>query len=92
MSERQSDLTVKDVAQEMKVSTDTVRRLAMSHRLPGYQVGRRWRFTRAAVDQFRRGPARPVSEPFDAVAHLAERDERPAKSIKHMKGWNKFVQ
>ena len=59
------DLTVQDVATEIGLNYDTVRRLLMNGHLPGYKAGlRQWRVTRAELDAFKasggvRRPGRP---------------------------------
>ena len=59
-----SDLTIRDVAQELGLHTETVRRLLSLGELPGYKVGRHWRMTRGALDGFKENggakqPGRP---------------------------------
>lgn len=45
-------LTVKQVAEFLQVSTDMVYRLAARGELPGRKVGRIWRFTRTAIEDY----------------------------------------
>lgn len=52
-----SDLTVKDVATELAVNPETVKRMLQSGRIPGYKVGRLWRMTREAVDRYKQSAA-----------------------------------
>lgn len=60
----ESDLTAEEVAALLKVNVVTVQRLLTSGRLQGYKVGRRWRVTRAALDDFRnQGGANNVGRP-----------------------------
>jgi excisionase family DNA binding protein len=42
-------LTLKQVAEYLGVSTITVRRLAKSGELPGFKVGKDWRFQRKDI-------------------------------------------
>jgi excisionase family DNA binding protein len=56
------DLTVKDVATELAVNPETVKRMLQSGRLPGYKVGRLWRTTREAVDRFKLSTANAKNE------------------------------
>lgn len=45
-------LTADDVAQLLRVSAKTVKRMAGEGRLPAQRVGRAWRFSHAAVLQW----------------------------------------
>ena len=45
-----SVMTVKDVADYLRVNQRTVYRLAVDGRLPGFKVGATWRFKRANID------------------------------------------
>ncbi len=45
-------LTVVEVARRLRVSPDTVRRLALNGELPGVRVGSLYRFHRSDVDAF----------------------------------------
>lgn len=59
-----ADLTVTQAAAELSVVAETVRRLLLAGHLTGYKAGRRWRVTRAALDQFKAsGGVRPVGRP-----------------------------
>lgn len=48
-----SDLSVEDVAAEVGMHPETIRRLLMAGEMPGYKAGRHWRITRAALDGFK---------------------------------------
>ena len=45
-------LTIKQVAEFLQVSTDTVYRLAASEELQGRKIGRIWRFPMGAVQEY----------------------------------------
>ena len=45
-------LTGNEVAQILRISRDTVYRLAARGELPGRKVGRIWRFTRKAIENY----------------------------------------
>ena len=45
-----SVMTVKEVADYLRVNQRTVYRLAVDRKLPGFKVGTTWRFKRAAID------------------------------------------
>lgn len=59
------DLTTEQVADELGLAYETVRRLLAAGVIPGYKAGlRQWRVTRAALDQYKavggaRRPGRP---------------------------------
>lgn len=45
-------LTIVEVARLLRVSPDTVYRLAAAGQLPGRKVGRVWRFSADAIDRY----------------------------------------
>ena len=45
-----SVMTVKEVADYLRVNQRTVYRLAVERRLPGFKVGANWRFKRGDID------------------------------------------
>lgn len=45
-----SVMTVKEVADYLRVNQRTVYRLAVERRLPGFKVGANWRFKRVDID------------------------------------------
>lgn len=47
-----SVMTVKEVADYLRVNQRTVYRLAVEHRLPGFKVGATWRFKRVDIDEW----------------------------------------
>jgi len=47
-----SVMTVKDVADYLRVNQRTVYRLAADGKLPGFKVGATWRFKRADIDSW----------------------------------------
>ena len=59
------DLSVKDVAEELGLNPDTVKRLLREGVLPGYKADlKQWRVTRAALDAYKvsggaKRPGRP---------------------------------
>lgn len=42
-------MTSEEVSQFLRICTPTVRRLAVQGKLPGFKVGRQWRFSRAKI-------------------------------------------
>ena len=48
-------MTVKDVAEYLKLSPDLIYRLAQQGRIPVSKVGNRWRFNKEKVDQWMEG-------------------------------------
>lgn len=47
-----SILTIKEVADYLKVNERTVYRLAGAKKIPAFKVGGTWRFSRAEIDQW----------------------------------------
>ncbi len=47
-----SILTIKEVAEYLKVNERTVYRLAGAKKIPAFKVGGTWRFVRADIDQW----------------------------------------
>ncbi len=45
-------LTIKDVADYLKVNERTIYRLAASGQLPGFKVGNSWRFKQSELEQY----------------------------------------
>jgi len=68
-------LTVPEVADLLRVNTDTVRRLAREGELRGIKPASRWRFTRAAVDAFleKSVPAEPEPQEQEPVVRRRRR-------------------
>jgi excisionase family DNA binding protein len=49
-TERDTIMTVKEVAEYLRVNQRTVYRLAVDGRLPSFKVGATWRFKRSDID------------------------------------------
>lgn len=64
-------LTLAEVARRLRVSDDTVYRLAASGKLPGTKVGRAWRFRADAISTLL--PEQEVDPEAPAATHLEER-------------------
>lgn len=47
-----SVMTVKEVADYLRVNQRTVYRLAVDGRIPGFKVGANWRFKRGDIDEW----------------------------------------
>ena len=45
-------LTIKDVAEYLKVTERTIYRLAAAKKIPGFKVGGMWRFRQADIDSW----------------------------------------
>jgi excisionase family DNA binding protein len=45
-------LTIKDVAEYLKVNERTIYRLAASGELPGFKIGNSWRFKQSELEQY----------------------------------------
>jgi excisionase family DNA binding protein len=53
-------LTIKEVAEYLKVTDRTIYRLAGAKKIPAFKVGGTWRFSRADIDEWiRRQSAEP---------------------------------
>lgn len=51
-SSEEAILTIKDVAEYLKVAEKTVYRLAGAKQIPAFKVGGSWRFSRADIDSW----------------------------------------
>jgi excisionase family DNA binding protein len=45
-------LTIEQVAEQLRVSTRTVRRIMDTDEIKGFRVGKRWRFTQSEIDAY----------------------------------------
>jgi excisionase family DNA binding protein len=45
-------LTLKDIAEYLKVHPSTIYRLLKKKRLPAFKIGRDWRFNRESIDHW----------------------------------------
>jgi excisionase family DNA binding protein len=58
-------LTIKEVAEYLKVTDRTIYRLAGAKKIPAFKVGGTWRFSRADIDEWiRRQSTEGVAEPL----------------------------
>lgn len=48
------DLSIYDLAAQMKIHPDTLRREIIRGRLGGYKAGSKWRFTQEDVDRYKK--------------------------------------
>ena len=60
-------LTCDEVAQVLRISSETVRQLAAAGELPGRKIGRAWRFPQVAIESF----------VFDTPAPVMRASSRP---------------
>lgn len=64
-----SVMTVKEVADYLRVNQRTVYRLAVDRKLPGFKVGTSWRFKRADIDRWIDAQAAlGLPEPEDGIS------------------------
>lgn len=61
--ERERYLTVEEVAEQLKYHPETVREMLRNHLLPGRKVGREWRVSQLALDEFIRGVEKEEDKP-----------------------------
>jgi excisionase family DNA binding protein len=52
-------MTVRELAEYLRVHPSTIYRLLRQGRLPGFRVGSDWRFSREAIDQWRLSYVKP---------------------------------
>lgn len=45
-------LTIREVAEYLKVTERTIYRLSAAKKIPGFKVGGAWRFSKAEIDQW----------------------------------------
>jgi excisionase family DNA binding protein len=50
--DKESILTIDDLAEYLKISKSSLYKLAQAGKLPGQKIGRHWRFHKDAVDQW----------------------------------------
>ncbi len=58
-------LTIKEVADFLKVTERTIYRHAASKRIPAFKVGGTWRFSRADIDRWIRQQATQTQEGYE---------------------------
>ncbi len=66
MSTRTSEeaiLTIKQVAEYLKVTERTIYRLAAAKKIPAFKVGGTWRFLRADIDNWIKKQSEDVDDP-----------------------------
>lgn len=62
MFESSELMTVEEIAEYMRLPQSTVYKLAQERKLPGFKVGRHWRFRREAVMQWVREQEQVAAE------------------------------
>lgn len=55
MARKDEVLTLEELAEYLKLSKSTVYKLVGEDKIPGQKIGKRWRFSRAAIDEWLRG-------------------------------------
>jgi excisionase family DNA binding protein len=55
-------LTIREVAEYLKVNEKTVYNLAQNRRVPGFKVGGQWRFRRADLDAWIAAQTEPIPD------------------------------
>lgn len=51
-------MTLEEVAQYLKVSKDSIYRLAQKGKMPAYKIGNLWRFKKEEIDEWMKNTAR----------------------------------
>lgn len=59
-------LTIKEVAEYLKVTERTLYRLAQEGRIPAFKVGVAWRFRRSDIDSWIKAQSKPNSSGEEA--------------------------
>lgn len=62
-----SVMTVKEVADYLRVNQRTVYRLAVDGRIPGFKVGANWRFKRGDIDAWIAAQSAAAPAPLDGT-------------------------
>jgi len=52
MTSESDIMTVKDLAQYLKIAEKTAYRFALEGKIPGFKVGSAWRFRKGEIDQW----------------------------------------
>ena len=60
---KEAILTIKQVAEYLKVTERTIYRLAAAKKIPAFKVGGTWRFSRADIDNWIRKQSEDVDGP-----------------------------
>jgi excisionase family DNA binding protein len=55
-------LTIKEVAEYLKVTERTIYRLAAAKKIPAFKVGGSWRFSRSGIDVWIKNQSREATE------------------------------
>ncbi|WP_308628222.1 helix-turn-helix domain-containing protein [Massilia genomosp. 1] len=67
-------MTVKEVAEYLRVNQRTVYRLAVERRLPGFKVGANWRFKRGDIEGWISAQSTAALPADEANAHGEGKD------------------
>lgn len=52
MARKDEVLTLEELAEYLKLSKSTVYKLVGEDKIPGQKIGKRWRFSKAAIDRW----------------------------------------
>ena len=63
MQEPDNILTVKELAQYLKLAESTIYKLAQDGEIPGRKIGGTWRFYRDSINEWMGGKASPPDSP-----------------------------
>lgn len=61
MAHKDEVFTIEDLAVYLKLSKSTVYKLLAEGKIPGQKVGRHWRFSKVAIDEWLREPLKSRS-------------------------------
>lgn len=64
-------LTIEELAEHLKVSKETIYKMAKAKKIPSSKIGNQWRFNKEIVDQWL---VQQSDSPIVAMAHSTGRD------------------
>lgn len=56
--ESESLMTLQEVAEYLRLSEDTIYKKAQAGEIPGFKIGKQWRFRRSEIDEWLKQQAR----------------------------------
>jgi excisionase family DNA binding protein len=66
-------LTIEELAEYLKVSKETIYKLAQGRKIPGSKIGNQWRFKQDVIDKwFTSSTEDPIKGPISSSEHMKE--------------------
>lgn len=72
MKENNQVFTVDELAVYLKVSKSTLYKLLSEGKVPGQKIGKHWRFSRSAINEWLKEPQRKQSQEAKSVNDLSQ--------------------